>query len=34
MTWSADAYVVKSADLEELKTKIRDVLEGREEAGR
>ncbi|MHC4473560.1 MAG: response regulator [Planctomycetota bacterium] len=26
MTWSADAYVVKSADLGELKTKIRDVL--------
>jgi DNA-binding response OmpR family regulator len=34
MTWSADAYVVKSADMAELKTKIRDVLEGREEAGR
>jgi DNA-binding response OmpR family regulator len=26
MTWSADAYVVKSADLVELKAKIRDVL--------
>jgi DNA-binding response OmpR family regulator len=26
MTWSADAYVVKSADLGELKAKIRDVL--------
>ncbi len=34
MTWSADAYVVKSADMAELKAKIRDVLEGREEAGR
>ena len=26
MTWSADAYVVKSSDLSELKSKIRDVL--------
>ena len=26
MTWSADAYVVKSADLGELKAKIRDEL--------
>ncbi|MHC4472855.1 MAG: response regulator, partial [Planctomycetota bacterium] len=30
MTWSADAYVVKSADLSELKTRLREVLEGRE----
>ncbi|MBN1808291.1 MAG: response regulator [Planctomycetes bacterium] len=29
MTWSADAYVVKSGDLTELKTKIKDVLEQR-----
>ena len=29
MTWSADAYVVKSSDLSELKSKIRDVLAGR-----
>lgn len=28
MTWSADAYVVKSSDLTELKTKIRELLEG------
>ena len=26
LSWSADAYVVKSADLTELKTKIREVL--------
>jgi two-component system response regulator (stage 0 sporulation protein F) len=26
LTWSADAYVVKSADLEPLKSKIREVL--------
>ena len=26
MTWSADAYVVKSADLTELKTTLREVL--------
>ena len=26
MTWSADAYVVKSSDLSELKAKIKDVL--------
>ena len=30
--WSADAYVVKSSDLEELKTAIRQVLEARQEA--
>jgi DNA-binding response OmpR family regulator len=29
MTWSADAYVVKSGDLTELKSKIRDVLKTR-----
>ena len=28
-TWSADAYVVKSADLTELKTRIREVLRRR-----
>ena len=30
MTWSAEAYVVKSSDLTELKNKIREVLERRE----
>ena len=30
MTWSADAYVVKSSDLSELKNTIREVLERRE----
>ena len=36
MTWSADAYVVKSADVSVLKTKIREVLEQRrvEKSGR
>jgi DNA-binding response OmpR family regulator len=29
MTWSADAYVVKSGDLTELKAKIREVLKSR-----
>ncbi len=29
MTWSADAYVVKSGDLSELKVKIKDVLKTR-----
>jgi DNA-binding response OmpR family regulator len=29
MTWSADAYVVKSSDLTELKTQVRQLLEGR-----
>ncbi len=29
MTWSADAYVVKSSDLTELKTTIEDVLKRR-----
>ena len=32
MTWSADAYVVKSSDLTELKTTIRDVF-GQRESG-
>ena len=31
MTWSADAYVVKSSDLTELKTTIQDVLARREQ---
>jgi len=30
MTWAADAYVVKSSDLTELKETIRDVLKRRE----
>jgi DNA-binding response OmpR family regulator len=30
MTWAADAYVVKSSDLTELKTTIRDVFTRRE----
>ncbi|MBI5125388.1 MAG: response regulator, partial [Planctomycetes bacterium] len=29
MTWSADAYIVKSADLTELKKAIREILERR-----
>jgi DNA-binding response OmpR family regulator len=29
MTWSADAYVVKSGDLTELRAKIKDVLKTR-----
>jgi DNA-binding response OmpR family regulator len=29
MTWSADAYVVKSGDLAELKVKIKEVLKSR-----
>lgn len=29
MTWSADAYVVKSGDLTELKIKIKEVLKSR-----
>jgi DNA-binding response OmpR family regulator len=32
MTWSADAYVVKSADLSELKSRLREVLGGTPEA--
>ncbi len=27
MTWSADAYVVKSGDLTELKSKVREILD-------
>jgi CheY-like chemotaxis protein len=30
MSWAADAYVLKSADLTELKDKVREILEGRE----
>ena len=30
MTWSADAYVVKSGDLSELKDKIREVIKSRQ----
>lgn len=30
MTWSADAYVVKSGDLSELKDKIKEVLKSRQ----
>ena len=34
MSWAADAYVVKSADLTELKTTVRRLLiEGEEKAG-
>ena len=33
MTWSADAYVVKSADFTELKTRLRELLGGREAPG-
>lgn len=29
LSWSADAYVIKSSDLTELKTKIREVLASR-----
>lgn len=29
LSWSADAYVIKSSDLTELKTKIRTILEER-----
>ena len=32
MTWGAEAYVVKSADLSELKAKIREVLNRRKKA--
>ena len=31
MTWPADAYVVKSSDLSELKARIREVLERHEQ---
>ena len=30
MTWGAEAYIIKSSDLSELKHKIREVLEKRE----
>lgn len=30
MTWAADAYVVKSSSLDELKAKIRDLLAGKD----
>ena len=30
MTWSADAYVVKSSDLTELKDKVKEVLQSRQ----
>jgi len=30
MTWAADAYVVKSGDLTELKSKIRELLEAQQ----
>jgi DNA-binding response OmpR family regulator len=29
MTWTADAYVTKSSNLDELKNKIKEVLENR-----
>ena len=34
LSWSADAYVIKSSDLTELKTRIRQVLAERSEASR
>ena len=33
MTWGAEAYVIKSSDLTELKEKIRDVLSQRKKGG-
>jgi DNA-binding response OmpR family regulator len=33
MTWGAEAYVVKSSDLTELKQKIRDILDKRKKMG-
>ncbi len=33
MTWGAEAYVVKSSDLTELKQKIRDILDRRKKMG-
>jgi len=33
MSWAADAYVVKSSDLTELKTTIRKILDSATEAG-
>lgn len=29
MSWAADAYIIKSADTTELRTKVRDLLEAR-----
>jgi YesN/AraC family two-component response regulator len=34
MTWGAEAFLVKSSDLSELKQKIREVLEKREKLGK
>lgn len=34
MTWGAEAFIVKSSDLSELKQKIREVLEKREKLGK
>ena len=34
MTWGAEAYVVKSSDLTELKQKIREVLDRRKKSGK
>jgi len=34
MTWGADAYVIKSSDLNELKEKIREVLGQHKERGK
>lgn len=34
MTWGAEAYVLKSSDLTELKRKIREVLDKRKNAGK
>jgi two-component system response regulator (stage 0 sporulation protein F) len=33
MSWSADAYVVKSADTGELRTRVKELLESRTELG-
>jgi CheY-like chemotaxis protein len=34
MTWGAEAYVIKSSDLTELKQKIREVLDRRKKSGK
>lgn len=34
MTWGAEAYVIKSSDLTELKKKIREALDRRKKAGK
>ena len=34
MSWGAEAYIVKSSDLSELKEKIREVLAGRKKASK